>query len=397
MMPDSTQAEKTEKKAKKRKGQKKTIKTEKKKKKVDGKKKKKSTSFNEAEAKVNSDNEYDSDLDLNKEVKPIGAYIKKRDEMLQHMFKSIKGDKLKSMLPDIMKECSLEEIKTLCLDQLEVMSKKRIRCILTGQEMLSSSGTDDSSSDEEVEGVKKKEDSTKHPGVDDGDDKKSENIDRIDSDVVDSTTDHREIVDVTEVALSLSPQHDEDTDSLFNDVDPEMADVVSPSNSDHGNSNQGNNDKECSNKSDEAQNRQDDDDDEHYDKDGVHDNSNQGHRKYKQSDQKCPEVEIIDLTDNGDTQQSIQDGNQRVSNYSNQSNTEGANSDDNDVELVTDARVKETETPHRELGTASKPQAPVQSRLEILELEMRARAIRSLMKANEVREATLKKKKAKLE
>ncbi|CAG5115015.1 unnamed protein product, partial [Candidula unifasciata] len=46
----------------------------------------------------------------------------------------------------------LAELKLLCLEQLEVMSKKRIRRILAGEESanISSSGTEDDTSDEEI-------------------------------------------------------------------------------------------------------------------------------------------------------------------------------------------------------------------------------------------------------
>ena len=48
--------------------------------------------------------EPDSDVDLENDVKPIRDYIKNRELMLQHMFKSvIKANKLQAMLPEILK------------------------------------------------------------------------------------------------------------------------------------------------------------------------------------------------------------------------------------------------------------------------------------------------------
>jgi hypothetical protein len=45
----------------------------------------------------------ESMLDLREHLKPIGAYIKDREQMLDEMFRCIKGNKLQSMLPDIIK------------------------------------------------------------------------------------------------------------------------------------------------------------------------------------------------------------------------------------------------------------------------------------------------------
>ncbi len=49
---------------------------------------------------------YDSDgsmLDLREDLKPIGRYIRDRERMLDEMLRCIKGQKLQSMLPDILK------------------------------------------------------------------------------------------------------------------------------------------------------------------------------------------------------------------------------------------------------------------------------------------------------
>ncbi|XP_064624747.1 glutamic acid-rich protein-like [Lineus longissimus] len=99
-----------------------------------------------------SDSDY-SDLDLSKDVKPIGAYIRDREDMIEQMFKAVKGPTLKGMIPDILKKVEISDLKKLCLEHLEVMSKKRIRKILNGQdpETISSSGTEDESSDENMQ------------------------------------------------------------------------------------------------------------------------------------------------------------------------------------------------------------------------------------------------------
>lgn len=53
-----------------------------------------------------SDEEIESseeELDLTKECHPIGYYINDRPEMINQMFSVIKGNKLKAMLPPILK------------------------------------------------------------------------------------------------------------------------------------------------------------------------------------------------------------------------------------------------------------------------------------------------------
>lgn len=87
----------------------------------------------------------DVDLDLNKQLFPLQHYISNRSELVEQLFKSVsKGNQMQTLLPDILKEIPLSELKKLCVQQLEVMSKKRISHIISGEEMESSSGTDES-------------------------------------------------------------------------------------------------------------------------------------------------------------------------------------------------------------------------------------------------------------
>ena len=59
-------------------------------------------------------------------------YINDRAEMIEQIFSVIKGAKLKAMLTSTLRDIPLEELKTLCLEQLEGMSKKRIRYLIAG-------------------------------------------------------------------------------------------------------------------------------------------------------------------------------------------------------------------------------------------------------------------------
>jgi hypothetical protein len=46
-------------------------------------------------------------VDLCEELHPIGYYINDREEMINQMFSVIKGDKLRAMLPPILKVIAL--------------------------------------------------------------------------------------------------------------------------------------------------------------------------------------------------------------------------------------------------------------------------------------------------
>jgi hypothetical protein len=54
--------------------------------------------------KVQAEAEFDdSDLDLDKEMHPIGYYVKDRENLLSEMFHCVKGQSLNRALPDVLK------------------------------------------------------------------------------------------------------------------------------------------------------------------------------------------------------------------------------------------------------------------------------------------------------
>ncbi|XP_053558571.1 caspase activity and apoptosis inhibitor 1 [Bombina bombina] len=85
-------------------------------------------------------------LDLNVPLKPISFYISSKEEMLQQCFRVVGEKKLQKMLPDLLKGYSSDDIKKLCLEQLEQMSEKKLLNILEGEHGL------DSATDEETDG-----------------------------------------------------------------------------------------------------------------------------------------------------------------------------------------------------------------------------------------------------
>lgn len=89
-----------------------------------------------------------SDMDIDKELHPLSYYLNDREEMINQVFKIIKGPKLRAMLTSGLRDLDTKELKELCLTQLEGMSKKRIKYILGGRDMDESSATDESDRDE---------------------------------------------------------------------------------------------------------------------------------------------------------------------------------------------------------------------------------------------------------
>jgi len=104
------------------------------------KKRKKSNS--EPENLTDESDIEENGLDLTKELHPLSHYVKDRQVLSEILFSIVKGTKLTAMLPDILKDIPLEELKQKCFSHLEVMSSKRIIHIITGEPMQSSSGTD---------------------------------------------------------------------------------------------------------------------------------------------------------------------------------------------------------------------------------------------------------------
>lgn len=104
---------------------------------------------------VESSSDNSSDLDLSKDLKPIEDYVKDRQVMIKEMFASVSRDKLRAMLPEILKvyqnfiyhlvilirfcvsnnfqPIPMNDLQKFCFEELEVMSRKRIIRILQGK------------------------------------------------------------------------------------------------------------------------------------------------------------------------------------------------------------------------------------------------------------------------
>ncbi|XP_068612027.1 caspase activity and apoptosis inhibitor 1 [Brachionichthys hirsutus] len=89
--------------------------------------------------RIGSDIE-DGGLDLGLPFRPIAAYLANKREMLEQCYHVLGDKKLQKMLPDELKGCGLEEIKRLCWEQLEPMSEKSVIQILAGEDGTSGNG-----------------------------------------------------------------------------------------------------------------------------------------------------------------------------------------------------------------------------------------------------------------
>ncbi len=89
------------------------------------------------------------DSEAEEDLHPIGYYINDRAEIIEQIFSLIRGPKLRAMLTSTLRDIPVSELKSLCLEQLEWLSRKRIRYILAGKEMEDSSATEDDDDEEE--------------------------------------------------------------------------------------------------------------------------------------------------------------------------------------------------------------------------------------------------------
>ncbi|XP_068569475.1 caspase activity and apoptosis inhibitor 1 isoform X2 [Cebidichthys violaceus] len=88
-------------------------------------------------------------LDLSLPFQPITAYVADKRGMLEQCLHVLGEKKLRKMLPDELKDCSLEEIQKMCWEQLELISEKNLTQILAGEELTS--GNNEEKTEETME------------------------------------------------------------------------------------------------------------------------------------------------------------------------------------------------------------------------------------------------------
>ncbi|XP_011066211.1 PREDICTED: dentin sialophosphoprotein [Acromyrmex echinatior] len=82
-----------------------------------------------------------------RDLKPIREYLSDRKVLARQLFKSVKQEKIRLMLPQVLKHMDLSELEEWCESELNGMSKARILSILNGKPMLESSDTSEDSDD----------------------------------------------------------------------------------------------------------------------------------------------------------------------------------------------------------------------------------------------------------
>ncbi|KAI4483941.1 hypothetical protein M0802_013174 [Mischocyttarus mexicanus] len=88
---------------------------------------------------VSSDEEIDA-----RDLKPMKDYLSNRRELARQLFKSVKPEKIRMMLPQALKKMDFDELEEWCASELSGMSKTRVLSILDGKPMLESSDTSES-------------------------------------------------------------------------------------------------------------------------------------------------------------------------------------------------------------------------------------------------------------
>ncbi|KYM97432.1 PREDICTED: putative uncharacterized protein DDB_G0286901 [Cyphomyrmex costatus] len=82
-----------------------------------------------------------------RDLKPIREYLSDRKILARQLFKSVKPEKIRLMLPQVLKHMDLNELEEWCESELNGMSKARILSILNGNPMLESSDISEDSND----------------------------------------------------------------------------------------------------------------------------------------------------------------------------------------------------------------------------------------------------------
>ncbi|KAK0169159.1 hypothetical protein PV327_002904 [Microctonus hyperodae] len=77
-------------------------------------------------------------------LKPIKDYLSNKIELSRQLFRSVKAEKIRMMLPQILKSIDMTELEELCANELCGMSKSRILSIINGTPITISSNTSDS-------------------------------------------------------------------------------------------------------------------------------------------------------------------------------------------------------------------------------------------------------------
>lgn len=80
------------------------------------------------------------------DIKPLGAYVDDRVELIRQAFTCLKPKEVKCLVPDFLQGKSIESVQEQCLDEMLGISKKRLLAIINNTKCPTDT---ESSSDED--------------------------------------------------------------------------------------------------------------------------------------------------------------------------------------------------------------------------------------------------------
>ncbi|XP_072260423.1 caspase activity and apoptosis inhibitor 1 [Pyxicephalus adspersus] len=191
------------------------------------------SSLKEEEVEELSDIE-EGGLDLNVPLKPISFYISDRKEMMEHCFRVLGDRKLKKMLPDMLKDLPLDEIKRLCLEQVEIETDDNLLRILQGDHGVDSTAEEEEGCAKSRAGLSSQHDNDLTSSLRDADnvdtkagkgedyDALSINADTYDSDIEDANIEERS----HDPAVTTSTKVAGEPDDLVMDIEKSVNEIL---------------------------------------------------------------------------------------------------------------------------------------------------------------------------
>jgi len=116
----------------------------------------------------------------NADDKHLREFLDDRKELHLQLFSIISKKEVKGMMPDILKKLSFREVKHLCFEQLQLLSKRQLERIFAGKDIASPEGESDEKSEildelETIQGQTEKEEKNSRE-QDEGDDTKDKRV-----------------------------------------------------------------------------------------------------------------------------------------------------------------------------------------------------------------------------
>merc|ERR1712113_329582 len=89
--------------------------------------------------------------DIDVPISSLTEYVEDKKALYKQVFKNINKKEFKFMLPKYLRKFDVKTVRNWCLDEMEIMSKKRLRAIILRQFLASSSSESEEEEEEEEE------------------------------------------------------------------------------------------------------------------------------------------------------------------------------------------------------------------------------------------------------